>query len=343
MHDEFTWIENLVPDVLKTIRQRFTVLQQISWLAPVGRRIIAERLGISERTIRTETDYLKSQGLIDINRLGMVLTEKGEKTIAGLAPIIAKLFDESQTELRLAEKLGINRAIIVPGNADLQDHVFGLLGAELNAALDLLLPLGQNTITVLGGKTMAEIAPNLSRNLSHHRQLMFVPGRGALGESVEIQSNTVCQVMAQSSNGKYRALYLPENVSPEVLRSLTQDPSIGEVLDYISNSDAVIHAIGSADVMAQRRDLDLTVKSQLRQQDAVVECFGYFFNRSGQVIYKIPRIGLQLEDLFKIPHVFAVAAGTKKAPAIVAYMHNVPKQTWLITDEGAANSILNGI
>lgn len=342
MHDDYTWIENLVPDLLETVRQRFKVLQQISLMAPVGRRTIAERLGISERSIRTETEFLKTIGLIDINRFGMVLTDKGEQTLNGLAPIVSKLFNASQTEIELAKKLGIDRTIIVQGNSDLQSHILHVVGEELSKALDLLLPLGKSTITVLGGKTMAEVSTSLSPNLSHHRSLMFVPGRGALGESMEIQSNTVCQMMAQSSHGKYRALYLPENVSPEVLRSLIQDPSIREVLDYISNSDAVIHGIGSADTMAQRRDLDLNVRSKLRQADAVVECFGYFFNREGKVIYKIPRIGLQLEDLFKMPHVFAIATGQKKATAIRAYMHNAPSQTWLITDEGAANSILNG-
>lgn len=59
-------------------------------------------------------------------------------------------------------------------------------------------------------------------------------------------------------------------------------------------------------------------------------------------VKRIPRIGLQLEDLDKIPHVFAIAAGASKAAAIVAYMHHAPKQTWLITDEGASNLVLKG-
>lgn len=343
MHDDLVWLENLTPDVFKIARDRFLILQQINLLAPVGRRTIAKRLGITERVLRTETEFLKAIGLIDINRLGMVLTTKGQKTLTGIAPLITKLFDESQTEKKLAEYLGISRAIIVRGNSDLQEHVFDELGSRLNEALDLLLPLGDSTITVLGGKTIAQVARNLTKSLSHHRDLMFVPGRGALGEVVEIQSNTVCQVMAQQSGGKYRALYLPENVSPEILRSLSQDEAIGEVLDYISNSDVAIHGIGLAETMAQRRDLDLLLKSELRQKEAVVECFGYFFNKDGEVVYQIPRIGLQLEDLFKIPHVFAVAGGAKKATAIKAYMKNAPSQTWLITDESATNSILSGI
>ncbi|MEL5940615.1 sugar-binding domain-containing protein, partial [Tetragenococcus halophilus] len=43
-----------------------------------------------------------------------------------------------------------------------------------------------------------------------------------------------------------------------------------------------------------------------------------------------------------IPYIFAVAGGKSKAKAIRAYMENAPQQTWLITDEAAANEILRG-
>ena len=35
-------------------------------------------------------------------------------------------------------------------------------------------------------------------------------------------------------------------------------------------------------------------------------------------------------------------AAKRKPKAIRAYMKNAPKQTWLITDEAAANEILKG-
>ena len=47
-----------------------------------------------------------------------------------------------------------------------------------------------------------------------------------------------------------------------------------------------------------------------------------------------------MKDLQKIPYVIAVAGGKTKARAIEAYIKNAPKQTWLITDEGAAKQIL---
>ena len=76
MDSDLTLLQSLVPDVLKIIRQRFLVLEQISLLAPVGRRVVAKKLGLSERNVRTETDYLRQLGLINIQSYGMELTDK---------------------------------------------------------------------------------------------------------------------------------------------------------------------------------------------------------------------------------------------------------------------------
>lgn len=342
MDSDLTLLQSLVPDVLKIIRQRFLVLEQISLLAPVGRRVVAKKLGLSERNVRTETDYLRQLGLINIQSYGMELTDKGKRTLKEAAPLIDRLFNASQTEIELAQKLGIDRAIIVPGDMDRQERVVDLMGEQLNSALDLLLPLGKSIITVLGGTTVAGVARHLSPKLSRYRDLLFVPGRGAVGESVEIQSNTVAQIMASETGGRHKGLYLPENVSSEALTLLLQDTDIANAISNIYNSDMVIHGIGRADVMSKRRGLDVMTNSKLRNDGAVAECFGYFFDQQGRLVKRIPRIGLQLEDLDKIPHVFAIAAGASKAAAIVAYMHHAPKQTWLITDEGASNLVLKG-
>ena len=110
----------------------------------------------------------------------------------------------------------------------------------------------------------------------------------------------------------------------------------------IDNAQVVIHSIGDALIMAKRRSMSPAALQKLQAQHAVSETFGTFFNREGEVIYKIPRIGLTIPDLDHVPYVFAIAGGRSKAQAIAAYMHNAPARTWLITDAGAANSILTG-
>lgn len=342
MNSELSLLEALVPDVLKILRQRYLVLEQISINAPVGRRIVAQHLGLSERNVRTETEYLKKLGMIEIKSFGMFMTEKGEKTLQDAAPIIDRLFNSDETEIKLARKLGIERTIIVPGNSDLQDRVYEEMGEALSSALDLLLPLGHSIITILGGMAIANSARYLSRSLGNNRQLEFVPGRGALGENVATQSNTIVQEMAAKTSGTYKNLYLPEQVSSATYRSLIREPAIADVLQDISQSDAVIHGIGLAQEMAKRRGYDSIKLSELREKKAVTECFGCFFDDKGKIVDRITQVGLQFENLKKIPYIFAFACGEQKAPAIKAYMPNAPRQTWLITDEGASNMILNG-
>lgn len=340
MNTDFTWLQSLVPDVLKTARQRYLILEQIAMQAPVGRRVVAKKLGLSERNARTETDYLKQLGLISIDRSGMKPTRKGTRALQAAAPIIERLYQMTESERQLARQFHIDRVIIVPGDSDFQTRSFDLFGEELNSALDLLLPLGQSVITVLGGHTMARVALHLSPKLSTYRDLLFVPGRGAIGESADLQPNTIAQRMADSTHSKYRTLYLPEKVSQTAYRSLLRDQDIAQVMSDIAKSDAVIFGIGNAQMMMDRRGFSHQQKSELRQKGAVVECFGCFFNEAGELVGRIPGIGLQLPDLDKIPHVFAVAGGHRKALAIKSFMLHAPRQTWLITDEGASNLIL---
>ena len=82
--------------------------------------------------------------------------------------------------------------------------------------------------------------------------------------------------------------------------------------------------------------------AMLKERKAVSETFGYFFDDKGKVVYKIPRIGLQLEDLANMDCIIVVAGGSSKARAIAAYMKNAPEKTYLITDKGAAKMILKG-
>lgn len=342
VQNDLTWIEQLAPDFLTTIRQRYLILQRIHWLGPVGRRTLAQELELSERVLRTETDLLRASGLILSSKSGMVLTGGGQEVLTKLDGIMSSLMGFPQKEKQLSKLLGIDHVLIVSGNSDQQPQVLHRLGQLLNSTLSMLLPDGRNVIAAMGGTTMAAVAQELTPILSKDRQLLFVPARGGVGERVDIQANAICSQMAQNTGGEHRSLYVPENVSEQTYEPLLKEPSIKPVLDLIASANVVVHSIGGAMTMASRRHMPTEVVTRLQQDHAVAEAFGYFFDEDGQVVYKIPRIGLQIRDLTEIPYVFAIAAGANKAKAVQAYMHNAPHQTWFITDEAAANSLLKG-
>ncbi|KRN05991.1 Central glycolyticproteinregulator [Liquorilactobacillus sucicola DSM 21376 = JCM 15457] len=340
MHQELEWIEKIAPDMVETMVQRFMIMRHIYWSGPIGRRLLAQEMGVTERVLRTETDFLKRQGLITSTKSGMVITEEGKAVIHKLRGLMDQLAGIQRREKRLSEFLGIDRCLIVSGDCDEQVKVIETMGKLVNDTLQTLLPEGRNVIAVMGGTTMARIAARLTPRIAEKRELLFVPARGGVGEAVDIQANSVSAQMALRTGGKHRTLYVPEQLSEKAYAPLMQEPSILEVVQLIRNSNAVIHSIGEAITMAKRRDMSKASIAELKREHAVGEAFGYFFDEEGRVVYKIPRVGLQLEDLANMKSVIAVAGGTSKAKAIVAYMKLAPKQTCLITDEGAAKVIL---
>lgn len=343
MDDQLRLFEAVVPDVLHVIEDRFNILRHIQWMSPVGRRTLSQKLSITERVLRTETDILRTLGLIEISKSGMTLTTEGMKVLRGLEKTMSQLSGMQEKEQRLATIFNIERCLIVSGDSDKDSGVLNEFGEAVTDSLNKLLPNKDNVIAVMGGTTMAGIASRMHLLEGKSRHNTFVPARGGLGEAIDIQANSVSSMMAKKTGGRSRSLYVPERVSKETYHSLLQEPTIQEVLELIKNATCVIHSIGQATSMAMRRGMSQKELDMLDKNGAVGESFGYFFDKKGEIVYKIPRIGLQLKDLEEVPYILAVTGGKKKTEAILSYIKHAPKQTWLITDEGAANEILKGL
>jgi len=110
----------------------------------------------------------------------------------------------------------------------------------------------------------------------------------------------------------------------------------------LKSSNIVLHGIGEAKTMAERRKVSAGELNELEKNQAIGEAFGYYYDEDGNIIQKVRTIGLQLDDLPNIEHVIAVAGGASKAKAIKAYIKMAPKKPILITDEGAAIQLLKG-
>ena len=59
----------------------------------------------------------------------------------------------------------------------------------------------------------------------------------------------------------------------------------------------VIHGIGEALVMAERRNENPELIKQLTEKHAVGEALGYYFNEAGEIVERVSTVGIQLEDL----------------------------------------------
>lgn len=167
---------------------------------------------------------------------------------------------------------------------------------------------------------------------------MFVPARGGVGEKVENQANTIVAQMAKAEKGDYRLLHVPDQLSETLYQTLLEEPLIQETLPIIKNADIVLHGIGEAMTMANRRKTSAEHTAKLNKEKAVSEAFGYYFNKLGDIVHKVRTIGIHLDDL-EHTNVISVAGGKSKAQAIASFM-KLRKSDVLITDEAAANEMI---
>ncbi len=332
--------KRLLPDFLPVLQKRYSILRYIGIMQPVGRRSLAVSLGLTERILRSEVDFLKKQNLITAHNVGMRLTQEGKNLLEDLEGLMRELKGIDVLELELKHRLGIQKVIIVPGDTDESPLVKGELGKAAAACMKKLLQ-GKNIIAVTGGTTMAAVADQLLPE-SGHKELLFVPARGGVGEDVQNQANTICAIMAKNTRSKHRVFYVPDQVSTDIYQSLIREPDIHENLELIQSANIVLHGIGDAITMAERRKSSPDLLKKLEDRHAVGEAFGYYFNEEGEIVHKVLTIGIQLENLGNIPNVVAVAGGASKAKAIKAYMKKAPTSTILITDEGAAERLIKG-
>ena len=141
LHD-LEMIERIAPDMMQVVESRYRVLRNIYWMQPVGRRTLAQKINVSERTLRTETDFLKQLNLINSNKSGMSLTAEGLQVYEGLEKFMAEYSGTRVKERELSNKLGIARCIIVAGDSDQEKKVLEKFGPIVSDLLANKLPDG---------------------------------------------------------------------------------------------------------------------------------------------------------------------------------------------------------
>ncbi|MED4454367.1 sugar-binding transcriptional regulator [Metabacillus fastidiosus] len=327
----------LLPDLLNVMQKRYEILRYIRLMQPIGRRSLANSLGITERILRNEVLFLKDQNLIDIRTSGMTLTEDGTSLLKDLEEMMPDVLGLAFLENTLKEKFNLDEVIVVSGDSDLSPWVKKEMGRACVTCIKSRLA-AKNIVAVTGGTTLAAVAEMMTPD-SKNRELMFVPARGGLAENVENQANTICAKMAGRAMGNYRLLHVPDQLSREAYQSIIEEPYIKELLATVKSSSMVIYGIGDARTMARRRRTPAEDFKKIEEGKAVAEAFGYYFNEEGEVVHKVQTVGIQLEDIRSILHVIAVAGGASKAKAIRAYMKQAVDSV-LITDEGAAKELI---
>jgi central glycolytic genes regulator len=332
--------KQLLPDLLDIMKKRYTILHHILLSGVVGRRTLASSLDMTERVLRGEVDFLKEQGLLEIDASGMKVSESGRQLIESMEPFIKDAFGLTDLEERIRQAFQINQVIVVPGDSDTSLFTMKELG-RAGAAVLRKVVTSKDVIAVTGGSTMAQVASHLTAS-ARMKDSWFVPARGGLGESVEMQANTIASTMAKKTGGKYRLLHVPDHLGEDAYQSLMQDSQIKEIVEVVRSCRIVVHGIGNAMVMARRRKIDSATTQGLHNEGAHAEALGYYFDRQGNVVHKMPTVGLRLEDLQRVEVVIGIAGGKSKGEAIASVLRH-GQENVLVTDEAAAIEILKHV
>lgn len=328
---------SIVPETVDLLMKRYEILKTISTFEPIGRRNLSVKLGITERTMRTEIDKLKEMGLIDIQIAGVSLTEIGFNLLSEIHNTFYYIKNLSEIELKLMEKLKLKKVAVVSGDSDKDSFTFNDLGKK---AGEIVLDLIKNdtVLGISGGTTMACVVNQMKRKKGL-KNLLVLPARGGLSEELEIQANTIAANLAEKLEASYKLLHIPDNLKEQELNILKNNKMINDVLEDIQRINLLVFGLGNARDMAIRRKSDKFVFDKIESEGLTAEAFGYFFDKDGNVKMQTNSVGITLENFKTIKNAVGVAAGSSKAEAIYA-ISKFNNNFILVTDEAAAKRIL---
>lgn len=338
MDQLFSLMERFAPEALEIITMRYQILRQVFYHQPIGRRQISKALNYPERTVRGEIEVLRSRNALYTTAAGIFLTPAGKSLLQEIDQYIPFLYQTQTLAYEIKHMFNLQEVIVVPGDSYHNPLVKKDLGAAAARFLHRILKPGC-ILAVSGGTTLAEMAAAMEQGPAIGN-ILVVPARGGLGEDVEQQAGTIAARIAKSLGGQYRLLHVPDNLEESTAEVLRQDSHVNKIVQTIKSSDILVLGIGAALEMASRRNFTADELKQLWELGAVGEALKYYFNKEGKIVFEVAGIGLERTDLDKIPEVVAVAGGSHKGEAIRAVLNGC-RTTALITDEGAAQKILN--
>ena len=329
--------QKLIPEVVEIMTKRSLVLREISLNGPIGRRALATNLQNSERVVRSETELLKQQGLIDVDLKGMTITEEGRELLRDLKDVMSDAMGLNELQEEVRQHLGIKKVVLIPGSYD-NNHSL-LKDISKQAAKYFLHVIKEDDIvSIAGGSTMLEFAKSIKSDKKYN-SVTVVPARGSVGLDVETQSNNVVAEVSKNIHANYKLLNVPDQLCEESIKTLTQEPEIKNTLELIKNSNVLVFSIGRADEMVKRRKLSDEKAKDIMNKKAVGEAFGHYFNKKGEIVYKLNTVGIDMESFKNKRETIAVFAGRKKAEAFIP-ISKINKNIVLITDEESAKEIL---
>lgn len=295
--------------------------------------------------------YLDGLGQSEVAKFAKVSQAKVSRLLAlakerGIVRITVADYDPRRRELeeQLRTRLGLSTIVVIKSSegldgADLRRAV-GHFGA---AALDALIE-PHDIVALAGGRTIHELVHHLPATRT--KSLTVVQAMGSVDSTINgFDAQEVGRVMAQRLGGVFLSLntpaFIPEKRTRDALLELEQVRNVHENLD---NARVALVGLGTLanSVFVERGTLDAPMIRELQRAGAVGEICGRFIDAEGEECatgWRDRVIGVQIEQLRKIPQVVGVVSGNDRTPAILAAIKGGIIKA-LIIDEVGASALL---
>jgi DNA-binding transcriptional regulator LsrR (DeoR family) len=247
-------------------------------------------------------------------------------------------------ERELESTYGLDEAVVISPSSAEKPVVTTELGP---AAVDCLLRClqGGEVLSVSWGSTLLSVVDALP--VKHWPDMTVVQVMGGLGRpEAEVHGNDIARRMAQAFGARPRLISAPGIVASKMVRdSLLADPQISDTMALSAKSDVAMVGIGVPapdSVVMQAGTILAEEVEQLKARGAVGDVALRFFDKDGQPIkHEINDriIGLDLDQIQRIPRVIGVAGGAEKFEVIRAALRGKFINV-LVTDDRIAARLL---
>lgn len=287
---------------------------------------IAKLLGVSRATIVNYLQEARKRGIVRILMNSEVATRTG-------------------ISRQLAGKYGLEQAMVLPAtDDDTPKATLKALGAGGARLIERLTKPG-DTICVSWGQTVLAVAEALTlpRPLDG-LSVVQVTGSSTGNEAFSAEFCTA--IMARNLGAVSVNMVAPAVLSSAQLRdALMAEPVLRRQFERISQADLIVFGVGALGPDSTMRIADVTDNAEIDEyaaQGAAAVLICRFLDSTGQQIirdFDSRVIGIELDDLRKLPRRLCVAGGAHKTEAIRAVLKG-GYATHLVTDMVCAQHLL---
>lgn len=292
----------------KRISQSVEVAK-LYYIDDLDQKDIAKRLGLSRPTVSRLLQYARENQIVNID----------------IHNPYAKAIDLGE---QLSEKYQVDVAVVPDNYEGLEDTLEAVTAYAANHLLSLVEE--NHTIGIGWGKTINELSKQLvqlSKNESYQSPsgLNIVQLKGSVSLShAETYAYQSINNFSQVFNTQPQYLPLPTIFDEVETKNIVEsDRFMSRILKMGREADIAVFSAGTVRKNALLFQLDYLTDSEKERlrKHAIGDIVSRFIDREGKIVdeeLNNRTVGIQLEELKKIPHSILIANGTNKANGVHA-------------------------